>query len=400
MIHHPLPHRIAGRMASAVSALLLPLAFSVASASGRQVNRQAPSVVVLHEAVGPVIDHEENRRFALVEAPGQILAARLYQLRPGKFSMHVLGAVDGRGYMAIQSLGVKDKLALEVRIKSRLAAATSSELRPVIQIHLPDDMGPEELSVLILHDRTELQGKVVRVTADTVVFETAGGLMVAIPEEKVSSVDWPEGFLRGGQFTRYDPNSTRLFLAPTGRGLRQGEGYFADYILIFPTIAIGISDYVAMSGGISLIPGLDSQVGYLAPKVSLYSDDQVAAAAGLLFIFDLGGEGSIGVGYGVLSFGSPAAGVTLGAGIPFGEHLDTSPLLLVGGEAQVSSHAKLITENWIFTGGDPDIIFSAGVRFFGRKLAVDLALLSTPEAFRAEGFPFYPWVDFSVLFGR
>ncbi|NUM78245.1 hypothetical protein HUU40_28120, partial [candidate division KSB1 bacterium] len=58
--------------------------------------------------------------------------------------------------------------------------------------------------------------------------------------------------------------------------------------------------------------------------------------------------------------------------------------------------------NWIFTGTDePQVLFSGGVRFFGERLAVDLALFSSEEFFEADsGFPFVPWVDFSVFFGR
>jgi hypothetical protein len=395
------PKNVAGRLIGVVGSFLLLLAIRSELALARQAATQERQIVVLHQDVGPVIDDAENRRFHLIDAPGTILAARIYQLRPGKkFSVHVLGTFEGQDYLATRTIGLMEKQALEARIALMLNTDVEGDLKPVISMRLPDDLGAGQMAVLTLLDRTELNGHVARVTPDTVVFETAGGLLVQVPEEKVLSLEWPEGMIRGGEFMRYDPNSTRLFFAPTGRGLRQGEGYFADYVLFFPTVALGVSNYFAMSGGISLVPGANTQIAYLAPKISLHSDDKVSAAAGVLFAFDLGGEGSIGIGYGVLTFGSPASAITLGAGIPFGEDVGNSPLLLIGGETQVSGHAKLITENWIFTGEDNLLLFSGGVRFFGRKLAVDLALVSSPEFFEEEGFPFFPWVDFSVVFGR
>ncbi|MBN1558672.1 hypothetical protein JW998_00380 [candidate division KSB1 bacterium] len=45
-------------------------------------------------------------------------------------------------------------------------------------------------------------------------------------------------------------------------------------------------------------------------------------------------------------------------------------------------------------------LVSGGVRFFGDRIAVDLAIV-TSDQFRSEdGFPFLPWVDFPVLFGK
>ena len=35
----------------------------------------------------------------------------------------------------------------------------------------------------------------------------------------------------------------------------------------------------------------------------------------------------------------------------------------------------------------------------GERLSVDLALITTQEAFKGDGFPFIPYVDFAVFFG-
>lgn len=126
-------------------------------------------------------------------------------------------------------------------------------------------------------------------------------------------------------------------------------------------------------------------------------------AAGL-FYMDVPGEGGIGSLYSSLSLGDPAGGITLGVAFPFTSTDNdlNSPAFLFGAETQVSNSAKLITENWWVTGVDGGLLLlSGGIRFFGERLAADIALVTSPEFLDADGgFPFLPWVDFAVSFGK
>ncbi|MCK5130730.1 MAG: hypothetical protein KAR40_01085, partial [Candidatus Sabulitectum sp.] len=74
-------------------------------------------------------------------------------------------------------------------------------------------------------------------------------------------------------------------------------------------------------------------------------------------------------------------------------------ILIVGGDLQLSNRTKLITENWIFLHEDKPQVFSAGIRFFGERMAVDLALISVAEMWEEGNWPMMPWVDFSILLG-
>ena len=70
-----------------------------------------------------------------------------------------------------------------------------------------------------------------------------------------------------------DPNYSRLLFSPTGRPLKKGDGYFSDYELLFPGVAVGLTDNLSIAGGVSLIPGLglDEQVLYVSPKLGVES---------------------------------------------------------------------------------------------------------------------------------
>jgi hypothetical protein len=51
--------------------------------------------------------------------------------------------------------------------------------------------------------------------------------------------------------------------------LKQGERYFADYELFFPGFAVGVTDYLSIGGGVSILPvGLTSRSTTSHPKLA------------------------------------------------------------------------------------------------------------------------------------
>jgi hypothetical protein len=244
-----------------------------------------------------------------------------------------------------------------------------------------------------------LTGQVVAANDTSCTLVTAAGLRVVVPLRSLTG--WlPEArrTLHGGRFGRPDPNRSRLFLAPTARTLPQGQGYVGDYYLFFPLVGYGILDRVTLSGGMSILPGLrfDQQLLYLAPKVGLLQTPKFSLAAGALYMrldwSDLL-TASGGVAYGVGTFGSEDAAVTVGLGWPFAAGGTTrDPWALVGGEWRVSRGIKLLMEGWKFPGSS-DVPVVAGVRFVGEKIAVDFGLL---RVVGADMTGVVPWVDFAV----
>ncbi len=233
---------------------------------------------------------------------------------------------------------------------------------------------------------------------DTIKFTTASGLPIQIPDDHIYDIETVYSNMAESKFYRLDPNTSRLFFSPTGRNLKAGQAYFADYYVFFPTLAYGITDFLSLSAGMSLFPGADEQLFYVAPKLTIPISSSLSAGAGFIHI-GLPEEDGISMPFAVATAGTQTYSFTAGVGIPVSDNIEGS-ILLLGGEVQTSNHTKLITENWIFLDIENISIFSGGIRFFSDKMAVDLALLTTTEAFEGGGFPFIPWVDFSVFFGR
>jgi hypothetical protein len=174
-------------------------------------------------------------------------------------------------------------LALYLLFSSRLLAQEAAS---------PDST---QLVRVILKDGSELIGSILKTGEQEIELKAVAGFTVAIPRVEIEKVEMLKGTLRGGRFLPPDPNNTCLFFAPTGRSLPQGEGYFAVYWVFFPTIAIGVTDWLALSGGYSLFPGAENQIAFFAPKVRLLHLPSFDLASGLLYLHvPFGDEGTAG----------------------------------------------------------------------------------------------------------
>ncbi|MBN2367030.1 MAG: hypothetical protein JXL67_12745, partial [Calditrichaeota bacterium] len=225
------------------------------------------------------------------------------------------------------------------------------------------------------------------------------GVDMTISKNNIVKRDIIAGMRVEGKFLRYDPNRTRLFFAPTGRALRMGQGYFSVYQIFFPFVAVGVTDYLTLAGGLSLFPFAENQLLYLAPKITPLQMEKFDLSAGVLFIHLPGEDDAVGIVYGVSTYGTRKASLTLGLGFAYaGGDIADKPVFAIGGEYQTSGNTKIISENWIIPDSDVQFL-SFGWRFFGENLAADFGLVY-PAGSDSKGFPFIPWVGFAYNFGK
>ncbi len=272
-------------------------------------------------------------------------------------------------------------------------------LPPMIGLSQQDTTS-QKPHLVILNDGSELVGNIVSEDSISINFKTYGNISMTIPKNQVKSIEILQGDIINGDYIRFDPNQTRLFFAPTARSLKAGQGYFSAYEIFFPFLAVGITDFLTLAGGFSLIPGSNSQMLYLAPKITPIQIDKFSLAGGVLYLNSTSGDADgTGIIYTVGTYGDQSASLTAGLGWGFyGSDIANKPVLMLGGELRLSNHAKFITENWIPPSSDV-VIFSFGIRFFGENLAADLGFIR-PTIFNTSGFPFIPWLGFSYNFGK
>jgi len=289
-----------------------------------------------------------------------------------------------------------------------------SHIRAVISVHLalgclllstclarpaqPDTTSTTQTR-LTLTDGSELIGTIVMEDSATIEFKTVGNISMTVPQSQVKTRERISGEIISGEYRRFDPNHTRLLLSPTARSLKAGQGYFATTQLFFPFLSIGLADFISIGGGVSLFPTTEAQLVYVAPKIRVIHLDRFDLSGGVLYINStIDGIGGFGVFYGVGTYGTSSAALTLGLGWGFaGDEVADEPIILIGGEARLSNSVKLITENWIPPESGVKFL-SLGIRFFGDNLAADIGLIF-PVTEYSNYIPFFPWLGFAYNFG-
>jgi len=147
---------------------------------------------------------------------------------------------------------------------------------------------------------------------------------------------------------------------------------------------------------------IDEQIFYFTPKIGLKASEKFNIAAGALIVkmpgFDEedGDSPLVGILYGVGTTGTPDASFTFGLGYGFVDgEFAKKPMVVIGGEKRISRRTAFVSENWIMPGVENPII-SYGLRFFGEKMSVDLALINILSDKII--FPGMPYIDFVINF--
>ena len=253
--------------------------------------------------------------------------------------------------------------------------------------------GRAEIHELVLRDGSRLFGSVERETATEVVFRTHAGATVTANRADIVSIRPVKGRIEQGEFLRTDVHRSRLFFAPTGRSLDKGQVSVGVFEFLAPFVQVGVTDRFSVGGGTPLVFGIDEDFRpfWFTPKFQVVNSEKIQASVGVLQILNTAGDNG-GIAYGVSTFGNSDNALTVGAGLAYTDD-HRGGVVMVGGEGRVRNNLKLITENYVWEGGNG--ILSGGVRFLGERLSADLAL-AIPIGF--DDLVAFPVVNFMYVF--
>ena len=254
--------------------------------------------------------------------------------------------------------------------------------------------GPTEVHELVLRDGSRLFGSIERESDTEIVFRTQSGATVTARRVDVVSLRRVKGRIEEGEFLRTDLHRSRLFFAPTGRSLDKGQVSVGVFEFLAPFVQVGVTDRFSIGGGTPLVFGIDEDYRpfWLTPKFQVVRAERVQAAVGVLQVLTTGGD-TAGIAYGVSTFGNSDNALTVGGGMAYADDGERGGIVMIGGEGRVRNNLKLITENYLWKGGDG--ILSGGVRFIGERLSADLGL-AFPIG--AGDFFAFPVVSFVYVF--
>jgi len=295
---------------------------------------------------------------------------------------------------------------LVVRVSAALICVMSA--RAAGAQKQPDSTTAEATPTHLLRTRdgSKLIGRVVAESADSVWFVSNGAAFTIARTQIAELRAFGADRIKNGEYWFADPNRTRLFFAPTARMLAKGEGYFSDSYIFLANVAGGVTSNFTMGGGMSLFPSSNPQnnIFFLTPKVGLVEKPNFALAAGAL-VGVAGFEGlepkdrSFGILYGVGTAGSEDHHLDFGAGWGYaGGSISGDPAIMIGGATRVSRRVSLLSENYFVPSVSENGLVSYGMRFFGEKIAVDLAFFNAVGPNTTLLFPGVPYVAFAVKF--
>jgi hypothetical protein len=236
---------------------------------------------------------------------------------------------------------------------------------------------------------------------DNIVVFTSNSLKLEVAATDivfVKKVD-PSSFHKG-KYWFQNPHYTRYLFGPSAFSLKKGEGYYQNIYGVVNSVNFGITDHFTLGGGTELISLF---IGYpvlmLNPKLGNYQVGNKLHAGGGSFLA-LAEDGIFGIGYGIITQGTPDKNITFGLGWAFSSSgdLEAKPVVTISGASRLSKNISFVTENWLipFDGYKP--VISYGLRFFGERIAVDFAFINSIEIAQYKFFIGYPYIDFVYKF--
>ena len=261
---------------------------------------------------------------------------------------------------------------------------------------------------LELKDGTVISGKITGETGQRMFFEMSGVGQLVIQKSKIRKVvPLDINGKPGKSYWFANPHATRLFFAPTAIPLKKGEGYYQNIYLVVNMFNYGLIDNLSVGAGFDFISMFASaSEGEWAPilnfnfKSGHKVGSNVHVGVGGLYVTQVG-EFDMGILYGLGTFGSFNSNFTIGTGWGFVNGLlETKPFIMLGGMVRMSEKAWFVTENWMIpanSDGPYYPVFSYGVRFAGRKIAVDLGFINNKDIASVLVIG-APYVDFVVKF--
>ena len=219
--------------------------------------------------------------------------------------------------------------------------------------------------------------------------------------QRMTAID-PDRF-RDGEYWFENPQSTRYFFAPNAIGIPKGSGYYQNTWIFLNNVNFGISNNVSIGAG--TVPvflfGVSALPFWLLPKVSIsVPNERVHLAAGAALGGILGEENAgAGIVYGVSTVGSRDSNLSVGLGFGYaGSDWSSQPVVTIGGMTRVGRTWYLITENYLFPGGEAAGVLSGGVRWAPENFAVDFGLVRPLDI--EDEFIGVPWLGVTIPFGQ
>jgi hypothetical protein len=234
-------------------------------------------------------------------------------------------------------------------------------------------------------DNSRIKGKVIEKTETHLTIETASAGNITIERNKIRDIE-EINLIETGAFAYKNQHASRNFMTPTAFGVKKGEGYYKNTMLVFNSVNYGVTDHFSIGASADIIGLLSSQripfVMSLNTKLSTSIRKNAAIAGGFTVarVRASGESGSAGILYSVVTLGDKNRNVTLGGGYPISfqktSNVSNPFLFTISGQYRLSDHFALLSENWFALGSEGGGgVGSFGGRYMRKGFAFDFAIM-------------------------
>ncbi len=188
-----------------------------------------------------------------------------------------------------------------------------------------------------------------------------------------------------------EDHGTHYFLSTSAIPLGRRTGYYKNTLVTLNSFAYGITNHLAISGGVDLFSVISSRVRsarwYSRVQLSGSLGDNVHVGAQAFYAalpLPYGGEQTMeldtppgfGSGMGMITLGNEVHQLTLTGGAVYDSVAGKARSLFGGaGMARVAPNVAVVTEHWWFPNESLDYtMHSLGIRILGDHLALDIGL--------------------------
>jgi hypothetical protein len=260
-----------------------------------------------------------------------------------------------------------------------------------------------------MNDGSEFVGNFLQRNSTLISIKTASIPKIDLPIKEITKIsEVATTDFNKGVYWFPNPNSTRYLFGPSAFNLKKGEGYYQNTYIFLNSFNVGVSSNISIGGGLEFLStfGEGKPIFYVTPKVTFKITDNLRVGSGFIYLsipeLGINNDKRVGSGvvYGISSYGSADHNFTVGMGWGFLEgDFKSKPVITISGMTRIARKAALITENWFIPDDNYgfNCLFSYGIRFFGEKIAVDLAFINNADI--AENIAIgIPCVNFVVKF--
>ena len=235
-----------------------------------------------------------------------------------------------------------------------------------------------------MKDGNRIRGKRLAITNDGIVIETEIAGKLNLKYKDIDKIRPIKGSLLNARYWKENRTYMRGLVAPTGYGLREGEGYYQNYMIFLHQFNYGITDHFSIGISTELVSLLSGGNDFggpsyaVIPKLSLVASENainVGVAGVVAGVAFTGNTVDFGGLYGVVTLGPPDRFFNFGLGFGVTEStIGPNPLVTIGGLYRLGNGVAITMENWILA-QEAASFFSLGVRLFGSRVSWDITFV-------------------------